>query len=77
MTKQALLSFHGLLQTTLNGTPTKDQKQHTSEGCLTMDEEPGLGPGLANVTGVSVTVCPLQGIDGEFQGQALLTGDML
>lgn len=42
-----------------------------------MDEEPGLGPGLANVTGVSVTVCPLQGIDGELQGQALLTGDVL
>lgn len=42
-----------------------------------MNEEPGLGPGLANVTGVSVTVCPLQGIDGEFQSQALLTGDML
>lgn len=42
-----------------------------------MDEEPGLGPGLANVTGVSVTVCPLQGIDSKRQGQTLLAGDML
>lgn len=42
-----------------------------------MDEEPGLGPGLANVTAVSVTVCPFQGIDGEPQGQPLLARDML
>lgn len=42
-----------------------------------MNEEPGLGPGLTNVTGVGVTVCPLQGIDGELQSQAILAGDML
>jgi hypothetical protein len=44
---------------------------------LTVHQEPGLALGLANVTAVGVTVCPLQGADGEPQGQALLAGCVL
>ena len=44
---------------------------------LTFHQEPSLGLGLANVAAVGVTVCLLQGADGEPQGQALLAGRML
>ena len=44
---------------------------------LTFHQQPSLGLGLANVAGVGVTVCLLQGADGEPQGQALLAGRVL